>query len=213
MKEESAEKGLSLEGDNYSESNPPSTVKKYKEDRYIVEKKHIKVVKTRKKYDDGEQTYDSYLSESVFGEEDTENSIRQYTLAKSFTKKENENKRFRLKTLRNDNIKPFRKYTVLGWKDNYYTNLLDWSFDNFICAGFGTDLFMYNMAIDDDLESSLYRKFPIPMNGEFLTSLKCNPINPQVSLGYSNGSMKIYDYVKEKSVYNGFHHLLRIAAI
>ena len=79
-----------------------------------MEKKHIKVVKTRKKYDDGEQTYDSYLSESVFGEEDTENSIRQFTLGKSYTKKENENKRFRLKTLRNDNIKPFRKYMVLG---------------------------------------------------------------------------------------------------
>ena len=51
------------------------------------------------------------------------------------------------------------------------------------------------------------------MNGEFLTSLKCSPIGTQVALGYSNGSMKIYDYVKEKSVYSGYHHLLRIAAI
>lgn len=28
-----------------------------------------------------------------------------------------------------------------------------------------------------------------------------------------NGSLKIYDYVKEKTLYQGYHHLLRIAAI
>lgn len=32
-------------------------------------------------------------------------------------------------------------------------------------------------------------------------------------MGYSNGSLKLFDYFKQKAVYNGYHHLMRIAAI
>ena len=161
-------------------------------------------------------SYYNYLSQGIFdidNEDTQETSVREFTLNKTHTKKELTGKHYKLRNLRHEDMRPFRKHVVLGWKDNYYTNLLDWSTDNFMCGGFGTDLYLYNMAIDDDHEGTLHRNHSIPMNGEFVTSLKCSPMGSRVALGYSNGSMKLYDYVKEKSVYNGYHHLLRIAAV
>lgn len=46
-----------------------------------------------------------------------------------------------------------------------------------------------------------------------MTALKCSPYETKIALGYSNGSFKIYDYLKEKSIYNGSHHIQRIGTI
>ena len=45
--------------------------------------------------------------------------------------------------------KPMRRFVIHGWMDNYYSNLLDWSYNNFICAGVNQTLYIYNMALDD----------------------------------------------------------------
>ena len=95
---------------------------------------------------------------------DSNRSVRNFTIKKAMVNNKS-NLGLKLKIIRNENIVPFRKFKVLGWRDNYYTNLLDWSYNNFICAGYLNDLCLYNMAIDDEFESSLYRKFPIGVNG------------------------------------------------
>jgi WD40 repeat protein len=69
------------------------------------------------------------------------------------------------------------------------------------------------MAIDDEFESSLYRKYSIGVSGEYLTSLKCSPCETKIALGYSSGALKLYDYFKERTIYHGFHHLQRIGTI
>lgn len=80
-------------------------------------------------------------------------------------------------------------------------------------AGYLNDLCLYNMAIDDEFESSLYRKFGIGVAGEYLTSVKCSPSEMKIALGYSSGSFKIYDYFKEKVIYAGQPHVQRIGTI
>lgn len=42
---------------------------------------------------------------------------------------------------------PVRRFKVPGWSDNYYSNLLDWSYTNFICAANHNELYFYNMAM------------------------------------------------------------------
>lgn len=77
---------------------------------------------------------------------DSNRSGRKFTIKKAMV---NNRSSLKLQILRNESITPVRKFRVLGWKDNYYTNLLDWSHNNFVCAGYLNDLCLYNMAIDD----------------------------------------------------------------
>lgn len=76
--------------------------------------------------------------------------MRKFAINQSLSRNVKREVNLKYKILRNEQTTPFRKFKVLGWKDNYYTNLLDWSHNNFICAGYLNDLCLYNMTIDDE---------------------------------------------------------------
>lgn len=119
-------------------------------DRFVITSRHLdKSTAKKRERSSSIDSYESYLSDAMFGENDS-NSVRRFTIGKTVPKKSKENMAIKLKMLRNEETVPLRKFKVLGWKDNYYTNLLDWSYNNFICAGYLNDLCLYNMAIDDE---------------------------------------------------------------
>jgi WD40 repeat protein len=62
------------------------------------------------------------------------------------------------------------------------------------------ELYFYNMAIDDEFESSLYRRFHFHTNEEIQNAIKFSPRNNRIALGYISGSIICYDYYKEKNI-------------
>lgn len=85
-------------------------------------------------------SYQSELEESLLKSK----SVREYTLEKR-KKKEPvsvEEPRVRRTT------HPIRKFKINGWSDNFYSHLLDWSYNNFICVANNQSLLFYNMMTD-----------------------------------------------------------------
>lgn len=91
---------------------------------------------------------------------------------------------------------PIRRFKVSGWIDNYYSNLLDWSYNNFICAANNQNLYFYNMAMDDQLENALYRQYTVRNCHEKINSIHFSPTHTKIALGYNEGSFVFYDYFK-----------------
>lgn len=69
------------------------------------------------------------------------------------------------------------------------------------------------MAHQDDLDTALYRRYRMPSSSETLSSVKFAPFETKIALGYSNGLFKIYDFLREKVIFNEKLHTKRIAAL
>lgn len=107
-----------------------------------------------------------------------------------------------------------RAYRVNGWKDNYYTNLLDWSHGNFIGVALRNDLCLYNMSVGDEFETGLYRRYHFQRIEETINAIKFAPANTQITVGSVSGQLTTYDYFREKTAFNRKnHHHQRITAI
>ena len=156
-------------------------------------------------------SYQKYLSDGLLNTSEDE-EIRPFALVKT-TEKKKHCKEGKLKHLRRENVEPFRKFRVSGWKDNFYSNLLDWSFNNYICAGYHNDLFLYNMTLDYEFKKEIFHTFPVNLNGEDLTAIKNSPTHNRISLGSLKGSFKVYDYEREEIIYSNYDHDGRIATI
>lgn len=109
--------------------------------------------------------------------------------------------------MKNRPSEPSRIFRICGWKDDYYTNLLDWSYNNFICAGNQHHLYFYNMTIDDEKESNQVRSYLLPDREENLNSIKFFTSSTKIGIGYFRGSLKCFDYLNEKMVIEkkGYH--------
>ena len=60
------------------------------------------------------------------------------------------------------NISCWKTLNVPGWRDNYYSNLMDWSYNNFLCIGYTNEAFLYNMSIMDDDGTPNYKRYRMP---------------------------------------------------
>lgn len=110
-------------------------------------------------------------------------------------------------------FEPWKVLRVAGWKDNYYSSLLDWSYNNFLCIASGDAAYLYNMAIIEDDGTPNYVKYALGIKNQYLTSIRSSPNSTKLAVGYSNGFLKVYDYFYEKDLFKSQLHEGRIATV
>lgn len=75
-----------------------------------------------------------------------------------------------------------------GWRDNFYSNLLDFSFSNNLYAGYENKLSVQSVSNFEEDKINI-----IPIKGNDLTSIKHSPFDNKVALGFAKDSFKIID--------------------
>ena len=113
--------------------------------------------------------------------------------------------------------KPIRKFKIDGWQDNYYANLLDWSYNNFIGVANNQNIFFYNMALDNienQVEKSQFtRKYHVSCHLEYINAIHFSQVNTKIMVGYNYGSLVLFDYFKDRKLHVIKPHSERISCI
>lgn len=81
------------------------------------------------------------------------------------------------------------------WTDNFYTNLLDWSYLNVIGMAFQKTLEIFNPTRELGMKNSIRAYF-----NSSVQSISFSKDCAQISTGLNSGQLYIYDFVRNKKI-------------
>lgn len=87
--------------------------------------------------------------------------------------------------------------------DDFYLNVIDWSFSNQLAVGLGDSIFVWNAN-----NSKVSRVCEVPDN--IVTSVSWSQTDPFLSIGCQRGQVLIWDINKQKLIRNMSGHTMRV---
>lgn len=100
---------------------------------------------------------------------------------------------------------------VGGWENNYYSSLLDWSYNNYIGVGFKQSVVIMNPNLM--VEEVCSPKLQFKIANKTVNSLAFDTQSTKVGVGATDGSIWFLDYAKGGIVRNYSYHHERISCI
>ena len=102
---------------------------------------------------------------------------------------------------------PFKVLDIPGVEDDYYTNLLSWSPDNFIALCLSNTVYLFDYETSD--ADSFYEAYKM----ERVTSLVFDPFGERLAMGNVLGQVSIWDVERKKEVLSIARHLDRVSCL
>lgn len=106
---------------------------------------------------------------------------------------------------------PYMQTRIAGWDNNFYTNLLDWSYNNYIGVGFKQTVVIMNPSLM--LEETGIPKLHLKIMNKTVNSVAFDNKSTKIAVGASDGSIWFLDYAKGGIIRNYSYHSERIGWI
>lgn len=102
---------------------------------------------------------------------------------------------------------PFKVLDIPGVEDDYYTNLLSWSCQDYIAISLDNTVYLYDYQTSDI--DTFYEAYKL----EKVTSLTFNPAGDRLAMGNIMGSISIWDVERKKELFSIDRHLDRVSCL
>ncbi|PNI24037.1 CDC20B isoform 4 [Pan troglodytes] len=109
----------------------------------------------------------------------------------------------------NDSIlQPEVKIHITGLRNDYYLNILDWSFQNLVAIALGSAVYIWNGENDNGIEN-----IDLSLTCNYISSVSWIKEGTCLAVGTSEGEVQLWDVVTKKRLRNMLGHLSVVGAL